>query len=88
MSWCHSIIEKRGSLKMNAKERALRALQRMAAQQGTTVEMLCSEMQQAIDAAYDAPINRAAWEMIPLSGNRPTPEDLIAYAVDLLKNHA
>lgn len=73
---------------MNAKERALRALQRMAEQQGTTVEIIRSEMQQAIDAAYDDPINRAAWSMIPQSGNRPTPEELIAYAVDLLKHRA
>jgi len=53
---------------------------RIAKQNGTTVEKLKREMQEAINAAYVEPNFYA--KCIPCKNEIPTPDELILYAVN------
>ena len=52
----------------------------------TTPDEVYAEIQRAIDAAYDNtdPEVRAEWRKVKIKGNRPTPEEVINYAVSTL----
>ena len=52
----------------------------------TTPEEVYAEIQRAIDAGYDNPDPevRAEWRKVKIKGNRPTPEEVINYAVGTL----
>ena len=49
-------------------------------------EEVYAEMQRAIDAGYDNPDPKvqAEWRKVKIKGNRPTPEEVINYAVSTL----
>ena len=52
----------------------------------TTPEEVYSEMQIALDAAFQNPDPNVQkeWAKVPLSGNRPTPEDVIPFLAMML----
>ena len=52
----------------------------------TTPEEVYAEIQRAIDAGYDNqdPEVRAEWRKVKIKGSRPTPEEVINYAVSTL----
>ncbi len=52
----------------------------------TTTEEVYAEIQRAIDAGYDNPDPKvqAEWRKVKIKGNRPTPEEVINYAVSTL----
>ena len=54
----------------------------------TTPEEVYSEMQIALDAAFQSkdPEVQKEWAKIPFKGDHPTPEDVIPYLVGQLKN--
>lgn len=62
--------------------------ERVAKQNNTTADEVYAEIQKAIDAAFynPDPLVQAEWAKIPYKGNKPTPEDVIAYAVNVLQN--
>ncbi len=53
----------------------------IASREGSTVDEVCKDIQEAIDAGFDNPdpAVQAAWRMIPMKGPRPTPEEVITY---------
>ena len=61
-------------------------LRQVAIENNTTPEEVYSEMQIALDAAFQNPDPNVQkeWEKIPLSGNRPTPEEVIPFLAVLL----
>lgn len=52
----------------------------------TTPEEVYSEMQIALDAAFQSkdPDVQKEWSKIPLQGNRPTPEEVISFLAMML----
>lgn len=64
---------------------ALLALQKVAEREGKSLAEVRAEIQRAIDEAYGKPAYREAWSNVPFSGERPTPEDVIAYIVRRLR---
>ena len=52
----------------------------------TTPEEVYAEIQRAIDAGFDSPDPevQAEWRKDKIKGNRPTPEEVINYAVSTL----
>ena len=52
----------------------------------TTPEEVYSEMQIALDAAFQSkdPKVQKEWEKIPMKGDRPTPEEVIPFLVMML----
>lgn len=52
----------------------------------TTPEEVYAEIQRAIDAGYDNtdPEVQAEWRKVKMKENRPTPEEVINYAVSTL----
>lgn len=52
----------------------------------TTSEEVYAEMQRAIDAGFDNPDPKvqAEWRKVRVKGDRPTPEEVINYAVGAL----
>lgn len=52
----------------------------------TTPEEVYSEMQIALDAAYQSkdPDVQKEWAKIPMKGNRPTPEEVIPFLAMML----
>ncbi|MDD3250950.1 MAG: sporulation initiation factor Spo0A C-terminal domain-containing protein [Lachnospiraceae bacterium] len=62
--------------------RSMRSIfKEIARKEGTTVEAVYQNIQEAIDAGFDNPdpAVQAAWSQIPFSGSRPTPEEVISY---------
>lgn len=61
---------------------------RVAKQHGVTKEEVYVEIQKAIDAGFDNPdpLVQAEWKKMNLKGERPTPEEVIAYVVGQLQN--
>ena len=61
------------------------SLASVAKQNGVSIDEVKREIQKAIDIgmANPDPKIKAFWNSIPRSGERPTPEEVIAY----LKNH-
>ena len=61
----------------------------IAEQYNTTPEEVRREMQIAIDAGFDDPdpTVQAEWKKVNLKGDRPTPEEVINYAVKQLKGN-
>ena len=55
----------------------------------TTPEEVRREMQIAIDAGFDSPdpAVQEEWKKMTLKGDRPTPEEVINYAVKKLKGN-
>lgn len=53
----------------------------------TTPEEVYAEIQKAIDAGFDNPDSRvqAEWHKVKIQGERPTPEEVISYALGELK---
>lgn len=62
---------------------------RVAKQHGVTKEEVYVEIQKAIDAGFDNPdpLVQAEWKKMNLKGERPTPEEVIAYVVGQLQNN-
>lgn len=60
---------------------------RVAKQHETTVADVYSEIQKAIDVGFDStdPDVQAEWRKVNLKGERPTPEEVIAYMVNALQ---
>lgn len=58
-------------------------IKKVAEKHHTTVEEVYREMQIAIDAGFDNPdpAVQAEWKKIKMKGDRPTPEEVIEYAV-------
>lgn len=52
----------------------------------TTPEEVYAEIQRAIDAGYDSPDPKVQeeWRKVKIKGDRPTPEEVINYAVSTL----
>lgn len=52
----------------------------------TTPELVHAEIQRAIDAGFDNPDPKvqAEWRKVRVKGDRPTPEEVINYAVSAL----
>lgn len=61
-------------------------IRRVAIANNTTPEEVYSEMQIALDAAYQNtdPDVQKEWAKIPMKGNRPTPEEVIPFLVMML----
>ena len=62
--------------------RSMRSIfKEIALKEGTTVEAVYQNIQEAIDVGFDNPdpAVQAAWSQIPFSGSRPTPEEVISY---------
>lgn len=57
---------------------------RVAKQHGTTVADVYSEIQKAIDAGFDNtdPDVQAEWRKVNFKGERPTPEEVLAYLIN------
>ena len=70
---------------MISDDEALLALQKVAEREGKSLAEVRAEIQRAIDEAYGKPAYREAWSNVPFSGERPTPEDVIAYIVRWLR---
>ena len=53
----------------------------------TTPEEVYAEIQRAIDAGFDSPDPevQAEWRKVKIKGDRPTPEEVINYALGELK---
>ena len=69
---------------MNFKE----IITQVAIANNTTPEEVYSEIQIALDAAFQNPDPNVQkeWAKVPLSGNRPTPEDVIPFLAISLKS--
>ena len=63
-------------------------IKQVARAYNTTPEEVYSEMQIALDAAFQSkdPEVQKEWAKIPFKGHHPTPEDVIPYLVGRLKN--
>ena len=61
-------------------------IKQVALAHNTTPEEVYSEMQIALDAAFQNPDPNVQkeWAKVPLSGNRPTPEDVIPFLAMML----
>lgn len=61
---------------------------RVAKHHGVTKEEVYTEIQKAIDAGFDNqdPAVQAEWKKMNIRGERPTPEEVIAYVVGQLQN--
>lgn len=62
-------------------------IERVAKQYGTTPVEVYSEIQKAIDAGFFNPDPKvqAEWKKINFKGEKPTPEEVIAYLVKTLQ---
>lgn len=62
-------------------------IKQVAKVHNTTPEEVYTEMQIALDAAFNSkdPEVKKEWAKIPFRGERPTPEDVIPYLVSKLK---
>ena len=62
-------------------------IKKVAKAHHTTPEEVYSEMQIAIDAAFNSKDSevKKEWAKIPFQGEHPTPEDVITYLVSQLK---
>lgn len=58
-----------------------KALKKIAAKEGISVEEVYREMQIAIDVGFSNPdpAIRAAWKNVPMPYGKPRPEDVVAY---------
>lgn len=63
--------------------------EKIAEKYNTTPEEVYEEMQKAINAGFDNPdpAVQAEWEKVTLKRDRPTPEEVIDYAVKQLKGN-
>lgn len=63
--------------------------EKIAEKYNTTPEEVRREMQIAIDAGFDNPdpVVQEEWKKMTLKGDRPTPEEVINYAVKKLKGN-
>ena len=63
-------------------------IKQVAKVHNTTPEEVYTEMQIALDAAFQSkdPEVQKEWTKIPFMGDHPTPEDVIPYLVGQLKN--
>lgn len=62
--------------------------EKIAKQNHTTPEDVRAEIQKAIDVGFADPDPniQKEWKKMKLKGERPTPEEVIAYVVDCLMN--
>lgn len=62
--------------------------QKIADENGVSIKQVIWDMQKAIDEGFSNPDPdvQAEWAKIPCKGSRPTPEELIVYQVQKLKN--
>ena len=70
---------------MISDDEALLALQKVAEREGKSLAEVRAEIQRAIDEAYGKPAYRVVWSNAPVSGERPAPEDVVAYIVRSLR---
>lgn len=70
---------------MNIKK-AYRSLQRVAQQQGITIEQVIEDINEVIQIgmANPDPVVKARWDLIPRVGNAPTAVELVAYLGELM----
>ncbi len=64
-----------------------KVFEKIAAREGVSVAEIRAEIQKAIDAGLVSP-NPAVqqqWSKLPYKGDKPTPEDVIAYVVGQIK---
>ena len=63
------------------KTKAKRAIKKIAAREGISVEAVREEMIKAMQAALQStsPEIKAKWEQIPCKGESPTPEEFIVH---------
>lgn len=75
--------------KPSTLEVAARSIEKIAAKEGTTPEMVRKHIQLAMlnGLISDDPKVRAEWAKIPRAGEVPTPEELIAYYAAQLADH-
>ncbi len=61
-------------------------LERIAAENRTSVDEVYRQMQIAIDAGFDSPDPqvRKNWECIPYKGERPTPEEFVVALASMI----
>lgn len=61
----------------------------VAKQHGISREEVYVEIQKAIDAGFDNPdpLVQAEWKKISIRGERPVPEEVLAYMVEQLQNN-
>lgn len=61
---------------------------KVAKQHGVSKDEVYREIQKAIDAGFDNqdPAVQAEWKKMSIRGERPTPEEVIAYVVGQLQN--
>lgn len=69
------------------KSKGARAIETLAKEKGISVEEVRNEIQIAIDMgmANRDPEVQAYWRKIPYKGNKPTPEEVIAYIAKQVK---
>ena len=67
-------------------EKAYRSLQRVAQQQGITIEQVIESINEVIQIgmANPDPIVKARWALIPRKGEAPTAVELVAYLGELM----
>lgn len=72
---------------MTNKKTARQIICQIAAKENISASVIYEEMTKAIDVGFfsnDLTI-RDRWRSIPHTGKKPTPEDVIVWAADLLK---
>ena len=68
--------------------KAKKALNKLAKQKGISEEAVHREIEIAIAEAIKSPEPQAQsfWKSIPRKGEQPTPEEVIAYIADMVKD--
>lgn len=65
------------------QEMAGKAFEKIAAASGKTVSELRAQLEALMGKDMRDPANAAAWEQVPRKGDRPTPEEYLAYIAEL-----
>lgn len=68
--------------------KAKKALKKIAQREGVSEETVRREIETAIAEAMKSPEPqaRAFWESIPHKGEKPTPEEVVAYIADMIRD--
>ena len=67
--------------------KAKKIFENIALQEGTTVEEVRKEIQNAIDIGISSfdPKARVIWDSMPKKGDKPTPEEAVVYLTKIIK---
>lgn len=65
-----------------------KVFEEIATREGVSVAEIREEIQKAIDAGLESPdpAVQQRWSKMPCKGDKPTPEDVIAYVVGQIKS--